>query len=173
MTLILALLACKAGGPVDGPADTHCQGVPPQPTDQASCYAKGDTGQSGDDGPEYGDTMYGTAGDDDDCKYHVTWSSTAVHEGSDVTFTVVATSLVDQKPVTGANIQLEGEIGNHPRPDPDATKTTENPPGTYTITPATFDQSGQWLIRFHLFENCYDNVPTSPHGHAAFYLDVP
>ena len=37
----------------------------------------------------------------------------------------------------------------------------------------TFDDKGTWLIRFHLFENCLDFDPASPHGHAAFFISVP
>ena len=51
--------------------------------------------------------------------------------------------------------------------------TTEQPPGNYTIGPVRFDASGTWTVRFHLNENCLDLTPDSPHGHAAFYLDVP
>jgi hypothetical protein len=36
-----------------------------------------------------------------------------------------------------------------------------------------FDQSGRWVVRFHYFETCSDVPEDSPHGHVAFYIDVP
>ena len=51
--------------------------------------------------------MYGSAGNDDDCKYHVTWTATPIYENYDVYFTVVATFLTDNTPVMGANIYAE------------------------------------------------------------------
>jgi hypothetical protein len=52
---------------------------------------------------------------------------------------------------------------------------TETPAGSgaYTIGPVVFDQPGLWTIRFHLHENCADLLPDSPHGHAAYYINVP
>lgn len=32
--------------------------------------------------------------------------------------------------------------------------------------------AGQWTVRFHFFDVCIDG-PTSPHSHAAFYVNVP
>ena len=55
--------------------------------------------KNGTDGA-YGSTMYGTEGDDDDCKYHVKWTAASVAMNKDVTFTVVATTKADCKPVT-------------------------------------------------------------------------
>ena len=39
--------------------------------------------------------------------------------------------------------------------------------------PIQFDMPGRWLIRFHVYHTCLDLVNTSPHGHAAFFLNVP
>jgi len=36
-----------------------------------------------------------------------------------------------------------------------------------------FDKSGRWVVRFHFFESCSDVPDDSPHGHVAFYIDVP
>jgi hypothetical protein len=41
------------------------------------------------------------------------------------------------------------------------------------VGPIVFDQPGKWVVRFHFFENCDDLVEDSPHGHAAFYVQVP
>jgi hypothetical protein len=46
-------------------------------------------------------------------------------------------------------------------------------PGVYTVGPVRFDASGMWTVRFHFFETCTDFAEDSPHGHAAFYLNVP
>ncbi len=182
----------SGGGPVAGPADMHCNGVTPQPTDQAVCDVTtlpdagagtgGGGGAGGGSGSDYGATMYGTEGDDDDCKYHVTWSSTPIAEHRNVTFTMKATYLTDGSPnppeckgcpVTGANTITEIFLNDlHPAPNA-PTVTTEGPKGTYTIGPIVFDAPGKWTVRFHLFENCADVLPNSPHGHAAFYVEVP
>lgn len=54
---------------------------------------------------------------------------------------------------------------------------TETPPGSgvYRIGPETFfDVSGLWYVRFHFNENCCDGANAdSPHGHAAYYVNVP
>jgi hypothetical protein len=50
---------------------------------------------------------------------------------------------------------------------------TEGPAGTYEIGPVIFDRSGRWVVRWHYFENCSDVPEDSPHGHVAFYIDVP
>ena len=177
------------GGPTAGAADVHCQGMPPQVTDQASCNVSGDAGSddgddagnpgdggiTGDCDPgEFGPTMYGNEGDDDDCKYHVTWSSTPIcQNGSGTTFTVTATKLADGTPLTGAAPYIEAVQGCvHPVSNaiPDA---VESPPGTYTIGPVIFDTPGNWVVRFHFYGNCEDFLDSSPHGHAAFFVNVP
>jgi hypothetical protein len=50
--------------------------------------------------------------------------------------------------------------------------TTESAPGVYTLGQLMFPSAGKWTVRFHFFENCTD-LPASPHGHAAFYIEVP
>ena len=119
--------------------------------------------------------LYNAAGDDDDCKYHVTFSSTPVRRNQNVTFTVTVTALdpaTPNAPVADADPSIEGTLGalhSLPNTNP-VTKTTA--PGTYTIGPVKFDEAGQWITRFHFSEGCAD-LPDSPHGHVAFYLDVP
>ncbi len=168
-----------AGGPVSGPQDDHCgpmgdMGATVQPTSQASCHPDVDAGAIMTD---YGDTMYNTMGDDDDCKYQVSYAVTPIRENADVTFTVTVKSNVDGSAVTGANTIAEVFLmdmqGNtHPAPNSNV-MTTESPNGVYTITPVHFDKPGMWTVRFHFFEECLDYLDDSPHGHAAFYVSVP
>jgi len=120
----------------------------------------------------YGPTNYGTEADDDDCKYHVTWSATPICENTGVTFTVTVTSKTDGKPVTGAGTLIEAVLGDT-HSAPSAGKTTESPPGTYTIGPVIFDQPGNWTVRYHIHEECTDVADSSQHGHAAFFITVP
>jgi hypothetical protein len=200
---LLAAVACKSsgggtggsgGGPVSGPADTHCMGVPSQPISQPDCHVTSlpdagasDGGGSGGSGAgggasEYGPTMYNSEADDDDCKYHVKWTSSPIAENRDVTFTVTATykaagtpnpPACSGCPVEGAAILAEVYLSDtHPAPNT-AQVTTESPAGTYAIGPIQFDAPGKWTVRFHLFEQCADILDDSPHGHAAFYVDVP
>jgi hypothetical protein len=165
--LLFAACSAPVGGPVDGPADTHC-GKTVQATDPAVCMKMG-TAPAEESNP----VLYGTEGDDDDCKYHVTWSATDITENSDVTFTVVLTSKVDGKPVTGADPYAEVFLGTgHGAPD-SGSKTTEKPAGTYQIGPIRFDEAGNWTVRFHFFHMCTDVDEATPHGHAAFYVNVP
>jgi hypothetical protein len=184
-----------SGGAVTGPQDNHC-GTMVQPTSMTSCHPDvavggddgggggdagggddagavdaGDIGNCGNDA--YGPTMYNQSGADDDCKYDVSWTSTPVCVGVPVTFTVKATNRTDHSPLTGAAPQWDvGLQCNHVSPTV-ATDGTETSPGTYTLPPVVFDKSGKWVVRFHFYENCEDLLPTSPHGHAAFWLQVP
>jgi hypothetical protein len=123
--------------------------------------------------PDYGDTLYNQEGDDDDCKYHVKWTSTEVFENTDVTFTVTAVNKSDSKATAGAKPYIEAYLNDtHPAPNsPSVTKETA--PGTYTIGPMRFDAAGKWTVRFHFFGDCVDATEDSPHAHAAFYLNVP
>jgi hypothetical protein len=168
------------GGPVAGAVDMHCAGMPAQATSQSVCglTAPADAGTdagTGGSASAYGVTMFNAEGDDDDCKYHVAWTSTPIGEGRFVTFNVVATTKTDGKPLTGAAPMAEVYLNTiHPAPNttPDQSPT-EGPPGTYAIGPIEFDAPGQWTVRFHFYEVCSDISPESPHGHAAFYVDVP
>lgn len=177
--LVLAVVwACSgtdrgpAGGPVSGQLDKHCTlpdgGPQVQPTSQASCQIGGDAGT-----PTYGDTMFNAEADDDDCKYHLKFTTTPVYENTDVNFTVTATTKSDGLPATGANLDAEVYLNDtHPAPN-SGQHTTESPPGTYKVGPIRFDKAGRWTVRFHLFEQCLDSVPDSPHGHAGFFIEVP
>ena len=167
------LIGVKPGGPVTGAADVHCNtdgGLMVQSTSQASCMYKPDGG--GDAVVMYGDTMYGSEGNDDDCKYHVKFTVPAIYQNQNVTFTVSATQLGGSTAVTGAKTRAEVFLNNmHPAPNSNQ-NVTESPAGTYAVGPIQFDASGRWTVRFHFFEDCYDFADDSPHGHAAFYIDV-
>jgi hypothetical protein len=116
--------------------------------------------------------MYNADGDDDDCKYHVSWTSTPVRENTNVTFNVTLTKLADMTPATGASLRAEVYLNDtHPAQPPPVAK--ESSGGQYSLGPIKFDAPGDWTVRFHFFEDCNDTQPDSPHGHAAFFVRVP
>lgn len=168
--------ACATpGGPVSGAPDQHCVapdgGAIVQPVNETACHP--DAGPDGGATTEYGPTLDGNSADDDDCKYHVSWTSTAVCEKSGVVFTLVATNKTDGSPLVGGKMSAETFLSlTHPSPTPIVT-ATEGPPGTYVTQPITFDAPGQWTVRFHFREDCEDLTEDSPHGHAAFFVEVP
>ncbi len=196
--------------PVNG---QDCAVSPPASGDDASeatDAAMGDDAATGDDsgaGPTpgpcdengtdgaYGSTNYGTEGDDDDCKYHVTYTASPICENTGTYFVVTATYQTAHPtvgaPLTGAatfaEVCYEGTQVDtisaaaeaHPvpavdgRPPAGNQQVVEGPPGTYTIGPVVFDASGFWTVRFHFNEFCCDGADDSPHGHAAFHISVP
>ena len=189
------------GGPASGPVDDHCAGQTPQSVSQASCMpaldaavgddggAAGDAGADGgasqplpcgEDGA-FGTTMYGTAGDDDDCKYHVSYQVGGICENEGVYFVITATYLTrNEAPLTGAATFVEVCLNDTHVPPaidsipPQGKQTVvESPPGTYTVGPIQFDAPGKWTVRVHFNETCYDIFDDSPHGHAAFFVNVP
>jgi hypothetical protein len=180
-----------------GAADDHCLGVDggeiTQTVGTPSCCFAGDGG-GGDEGCAWGATMYGMEADDDDCKYHLVWTTTPICEGapgSQVVVTVTyKTRLTDAGaplPLTGANPEIEtftttptsgtdaatycDDGSLHPGPT-SGNHLFEGPPGTYTAN-VVFDQAGAWTMRFHFNEECADIAHDSPHGHAAFHVTVP
>jgi hypothetical protein len=163
------------GGPVSGALDVHCKdadgGV--MATVIGMCMMGGGAPDGGGGAvSDYGETLYNAEGDDDDCKYHIAWTSTAVRENADVTFNLTLTKLVDMTPATGAGINAEIFLTEtHPaQPPPQA---TESSGGKYKVGPIRFDAPGDWTVRFHFFEDCDDAPDDSPHGHAAFFVRVP
>lgn len=180
--------SCSSPGGADTSmsANDHCKGdggMIAQATGKCTMGGEEDAGdEEADAGPlsgvlggDYGDTNYGTEAFDDDCKYKVSWKSTPICDNADVTFTMTATTTVDDKPVTGAKPYVEAfKVDGNSVHFPAATKQapTEKSGGVYDIGPIKFNESGQWIIRFHLFEDCSDSED-SPHGHAAFYVKVP
>ena len=162
------------GGPVSGVPDGHCgnTALTVDPAICASAHNAVTTDDAGTGTTEYGDTLFNAEGDDDDCKYHVTWTSSAICENADVAFSMRLTAMADGSPVTGADPNLElflnithpGLVGNQ--------KSQETSAGNYSIGPVQFNAKGQWTVRFHVFPTSCDQ-PTSQHGHAAFYVNVP
>ena len=153
--------------------------------DAGAADAGGDDASADDAGaaPEFGETLFNFSGDDDDCKYHVVFSATPVKVNQNVTFQLTVTHKSDGSPATGAvtsdgnglYIQAyEDAMQSHvlPNPAPTASETKAGS-GVYTIGPAKFDDAGRWVVRFHMFGNCEDTLEDSPHGHVAFFIDVP
>jgi hypothetical protein len=191
------------GGPVTGALDDHCEGQPVGVADPAACStpmspddegaggAGDETAAGGTGGAEdcnaahdtgYGATLYNADGDDDDCKYRVSWTSTPIRLNQDVTFTVSAHSKADNSPLegltTGENALSQVELyipcvpGHFPPFSNSNAKISETAPGVYSAGPIRFDMPGRWVVRFHFYESCLDQE-TSPHGHIAFFVDVP
>jgi hypothetical protein len=158
---------------VAGAADTHCKDA--VTVDPAVCHqtpsedaGDADGGESG--GNDYGPTMVGSEADDDDCKYHLKWTSASRSDGN-VDFTLTLTTKADGKPVTGAPIDIESYLDDT-HPSPNTTQVVkETSPGVYSVGPIAFDRSGQWTVRFHVHEECNDSEQ-SPHGHGAFFVQV-
>jgi hypothetical protein len=177
-----AALSFSSAAAVAGADDMHCAGKLTE-VSQAACHvtapaaeagaADADTdGGAGETTPDYGPTQPGSEGEDDDCKYHVKWQSTAVAQNADVTFQIIATVRKDGSPLAGATPYAEVYLNDmHPAPNTKVA-TTETAPGTYTIGPVRFDAAGEWNVRFHFNDQCTDSEE-SPHGHAAFFVKVP
>lgn len=146
-------------------------GTAHEPADAGTMHEPADGGDA--DTAEYGPTMYGSAANDDDCKYYVSWVATAIQENADTYFTVTATRLADGKPASCAGIRPDVSLSlTHGVPAPrDA--ASEIAPGVYRVGPIRFDAPGRWTARFHLYEECNDTPENSPHGHVAFYVNVP
>jgi hypothetical protein len=159
-----------------GPADSHC-GSKVQVTSEASCHPDAGAAQMSDmdagSAPEFGATMYGMEGDDDDCKYHLSWTATSLCENADVYFTVKVTNKSDGKPTTGADTMPDLSLSDTVPGEISKSKTVEGPDGTYKIGPVQFSAKGKWTVRFHIHGDCSDFSDDSPHGHAAFFVDVP
>jgi hypothetical protein len=190
--------ADSPSGVVIGPLDNHCTasdgGLTVQsigacvvidpttvPANAASCNVSfsmdGGAGTDDSDGgiatSDYGPTMYGSAADDDDCKYFVSWTATPIKENADTFFTVTALRLADMMPATCAGVRPDVSLSiSHGAPAP-RNPSTEIAPGVYQVGPIKFDAKGIWTVRFHFFEECSDGPEDSPHGHAAFYVNVP
>ncbi len=150
-----------------GAVDAHCTSA----QSIGSCTPPDDVTVP-DTASDYGPTLFNAAGDDDDCKYHVVWTSTPIHKNEQLTFTVTVTNKTDGSPTIGAAPFLEAFIGDHCPPGGTQTPTGTSA-GSYTISGLVLDQSGVWTVRFHLFESCVDWGAASPHGHAAFFVKVP
>ena len=181
------------GGPFAGVADTHCTGISPVEVIPEACTEPSagaavggalgepaDCNETHDD--EYGETLFNSEGNDDDCKYHASWTSTPISLNQDVTVTVTTNNLTTQQPpeaLTDGKLPLSRVEVYRPcnptrrGPAQNAkAEFTETAPGVYTGGPLRFDQAGRWVVRFHFYEQCFDGEG-SPHGHIAFFVDVP
>lgn len=140
-----------------------------------------DDGTCGDD--DYQPTMNGHVGSDDDCKYDVSWTSTPICENGNVYFTVMVSrragddgkpALMSEPPLTGASVSAEVYYNDCATIAPNSGQaTTEMGNGQYKVGPIKFNKSGNWVVRFHFNECCSDDPEDSPHGHAAFWVNVP
>jgi hypothetical protein len=177
-------LVTSTAAAVSGAPDTHCGAktvvamaalcnVKPDAGDGDAGSADGgaDGGAAADDN-EFGETLSNSEGDDDDCKYHVKWESTAVAENTDITFKITVVNKGDQTPAAGAKPYIEAFLDTMTPAPNSPSEASEIAPGVYTIGPNRFDKPGNWTVRFHLFGDCIDSEQ-SPHGHAAFYVKVP
>jgi hypothetical protein len=195
-----SLPCLNPGGPVQNAnVDTHCVGQAAQAVDPAVCTVAAATDPNDPsvvnpnlvtasvlsdpnvvspyvyaaaNANEFGVTLYNNSGDDDDCKYHINFTVDPVCPNHDTHFLLSLTNKLTGEPVTGAVPSIEAFLGpNHVAPK-SATSATEKSAGQYAIGPVRFDAGGTWTVRFHFFENCIDS-PSSPHGHAAFFINVP
>jgi hypothetical protein len=172
---------CIGGeGAVAGAADQHCIAEDGMEIAQdiGMCTTGGEAGEEDEEHEEEEEhaIFTGREADDDDCKYHVRFENTCVALNEPVTFTLTLTRKFDDMPGSGATPAYpEIYLANDPTHISPSNNITarEGPAGTYEIGPIVFDQSGRWVIRFHYFEECSDLPENSPHGHAAFYIDVP
>lgn len=190
-------LECSGkGGPVKGPDDDHCIDSKGDPIVQSIGECSTGAGEGGaggahgheeagaggshaDEGHEEDEehpVLYGSHAADDDCKYDVAFTTTCVEVNKPVTFTLTLKELATGKAASGAKPASPevflADDPSHISPSINI-KAPEDPDGTYAIGPILFDRSGRWVIRFHYFETCSDVTEDSPHGHAAFYIDVP
>jgi len=162
------------GGAVSGPVDSHC-GSTVLTVDPKICSSAGISATHDDAGAgalEYGVTLFNPEGDDDDCKYRVSWTSTSICENTNVTFNLKVTAKSDGSPVSSAEPELEVFLNDTHPGWVSSQAAQETSAGNYAFGPAKFDAKGQWTVRFHFFPMSCDE-PTSPHGHAAFFVDVP
>jgi hypothetical protein len=168
----------EAGGMVPGPADLHCMNVPPITVSQASCRTDAGAPPEGDGGEPEPPVQNNTEADDDDCKYHIRWTSTPIYRGMPVTFTVTVTNKANNTPIpfpANAGFEVAGVLAS----DDTVVLPNTSPMqmlgmnGMWTFGPVRFDNSGDWKITFHIREDCSDNEEDSPHGHATFLVRVP
>ncbi|MHB8419456.1 MAG: hypothetical protein ACYDCL_15380 [Myxococcales bacterium] len=163
--------------------------------DAGICTVTNPDGSDGGTCPEYGPTNDNAEADDDDCKYRLGWWSTPIQynagganatcdTGPCVTFFVSAKYALDGSPMTGDPskghddngiiAEIESNSGNGlPPPNVNQAASKQIGSGVFQIGPYALNEHGQWQVRFHLNEQCFDSWPSAPHGHAAFYFTVP
>ncbi len=172
--------ACsEGGGPVPGDDDAHCIGADGNPVIQETlaeaCMDSSPAAGAGGAAPAEEEelTLFNAEGDDDDCKYHVAFSANCVERSRDVTLTLHLANRSDDSAVVGATPTTEIYLSDTHLAPNTKPKTVVVEPGVYKLGPVRFDKPGRWTVRFHLFEECLDAREDSPHGHVAFYVDVP
>jgi hypothetical protein len=156
-TLVALVAGCSSsspsgpiGGAVAGPADDHCGAAGSIMAEKVGmCVALGSTdgGAGADAGttmPEQGLVLYNSEGYDDDCKYHVSFTSTPVRLNDNVTFTITLTGLDPAGPAKDADLDAEvflDELTPAPNTSPTSSETS---PGVYKFGPVKFDKPGRW-----------------------------
>lgn len=127
-------------------------------------------------GEEPYEVRYNDRAADDDCKYDASFSTSCLTLNAPVTLTLKLRQRTTGDLGQGASPDSpEIYLANNPQhisPSLGIT-ATEGPSGQYAIKGVVFDVPGRWVVRFHYFEECSDVSADSPHGHVAFYLDVP
>ena len=170
---------CASGsGPAAGSADNHCEGSSGTSITHTigMCTTDGTSMGGQTTAAEDFVVRYSNAAYDDDCKYSVSFQNSCVALNTPVTFDVTLKRKADGSAATGTDPNSPevylADDPSHISPSNNI-KAPEGPPGTYAIGPIVFDKSGRWVVRFHFFESCSDVPEDSPHGHVAFYIDVP
>lgn len=166
---------CSADGSGAGGSDGGGGAAGSDGAVAAAGHDEHDHADAGTDDEEY-TIHYGSEAADDDCKYDASFSTTCLEVGKNVTVSLNLRERDTGNPANGGHpdspeIYLASKP-SHISPS-NAIKAVEGPLGTYQIGPVVFDEPGRWVIRFHYFESCSDIPPDSPHGHVAFYVDVP
>jgi len=162
-----ALTCDPAGGAVAGDVDTHCGTT-------VIVLAPDECTAAADDNVTTVDPRFNAEGEDDDCKYHVTWTATPICFDATVTFEVTVAARFDNAPQVGAAPRIEAHLTNdvgHTLPE-SGQRTVELGGGRYEVGPVHFDASGQWEMTIHLYEECNRTVH-SPRGQITFFVDVP
>lgn len=122
------------------------------------------------------EVRYNDQAADDDCKYDASFSTSCLELDKPVTLTFTLRQRATGELGKGAKPNSpEIYLASNPQhisPSLGIT-ATEGPSGQYAIKGVVFDTPGRWVVRFHYFEECSDLPEDSPHGHVAFYLDVP
>jgi hypothetical protein len=86
---------------------------------------------------------------------------------------VGATTFQSGAPLTGAGPYIQANLNCSGVASARQPPPIEFKPGWYEVGPINFPDPGMWSVRFHFNENCNDELPDSPHGHAAFWVTVP
>lgn len=142
--------------------------------DHAGAGGAGSEHEHGADEPY--EIRYNDHAADDDCKYDASFSTSCLKVNTPVTLTFKLRERASGDFGSGATPDSPeiflADNPSHISPSINIT-ATEGPSGEYAIKPVLFDVPGRWVVRFHYFEECSDVPADSPHGHVAFYVDVP